>query len=266
MTGARILPAPGKPDLLLAKLAGARTKGWYAVALRRDSAGRDSRRLLLHALGPAHHLGELLAGVALLCAVLVGLAVLSASRSDANTVQDIGWIFACMLMSIPIASTLRLERAMDAYPGEQALLRLAPAMPGAAAPFNRHLGHTLLRTGLTGWTLSTGAALLLTALSGASIGSLLLLASICCLVLPLLAAPLRNHAGRARRHGLVPVLLMAAAAGASIGVGVAVHGMSGLPAMPVAAMASIAIAAWSITRGLRVMDSAPFAFPAGRMD
>ena len=263
---ARIAPAPGKPDPLLAGLAGTKARNWYAVSLRRDSARRDSRRLALHALGPAHHPGELLTGLALVSSVLVGVAILTTWRTGGEPVRDIGWIFACMLMIIPLSMHLRLDGLLGAYPGEQALVRLAPAMPGAAAAFNRHLGRALLLQGVKGWVLSTGVAMLLAALGGASQASLLLLASTCCLLLPVLAAPLRNHALRAPSSAVVSILMLALSVAASLGIGFALRPATGLPVLPLAAIASIAIAAWTITRGLRVMEGAPFAFPAGRTD
>ncbi len=85
------------------------------------------------------------------------------------------------------------------------LVQLAPAMPGRAAPFNRNLARKLLVQALKGWALGAGASLLLAALSGADASMLLRVDSICCLVLPLLATPLRNHARRATLSVLVPL-------------------------------------------------------------
>ena len=46
----------------------------------------------------------------------------------------------------------------------------------------------------------------------------------------------------------------------------AVRAVACVPVLPVVALASIVFAAWAITRGLRVMKSSPFAFPARRLD
>lgn len=262
----RIIAEPGKPDPMLQALAGAQSRGWYAASLRRDCARRDSRRLVLHGLGPAHHFGELLLGLGLFAGVLLVLAIFTTWRTGGEAVRDIGWLFASTLMFLPVATTLRLNELVGAYPDEQALVRLAPAMPGAQAPFNHHLGRSLLLQAFMGWALATGTALLLAALGGADAATLARVASICCLALPIMEAPLRNHALRAPSTVLGPLVLLGASIGASIAFGFALRAVSGLPAMPVAAVASLAIAAVAVMRGLRIMDASPFAFPARRMD
>lgn len=221
---------------------------------------------MLHALGPAHHVGALLLGLGLSAGVLVVLAIFTTRRTGGEAVRDIGWLFASTLMFLPIATTLRLNELVGAYPDEQALVRLAPAMPGAQAAFNRHLGRSLLLQAFMGWTLATAAALLLAALGGADAATLVRVASMCCLVLPIMEAPLRNHALRAPSTVFGPLLLLGASVGASIALGFGLRALSGLPALPVAAVASLAIAAVAIMRGLRMMDASPFAFPARRMD
>lgn len=262
----RIFPAPGKPDPLLEELAGKQARGWYAVSLRRACARREARQLVLHALGPAHHIGELLLGLGLFAGVLVVLGIFTTWRTGAGVVEGIGWLLACTLLFAPIAAAVRISPLVSAFPAEQALVRLAPAMPGTAGRFNRHLGRALLGLAFKGWAFASAASLLLAALGGADGATLANVAGICCLVLPVLAAPLRDHAAGARPSALVPLLLLAVSIAASVAIGLALRALVGLPALPLAAGVSIAIAAWSITRGLRVMDSAPFAFPAGRMD
>jgi hypothetical protein len=261
---ARIGKGAGQPDLFVEKVAGGNTHRWYAATLRRDSERRDSRALVLHALGPVHHLGESMVVLGLVSAVLAALAVFTAWRTDGDVVRDIGWLFTCLLLVIPFSQNLRLNALMKAYPAVQALVRLAPAMPGAAASFNRHLGRALVLQALTTWTIASGAALALTALGGASGTTLLNLACACCLLLPLAAAPLRNHARRAPLAAWLAVVLLLVSAAMDLMLGFAARQI-GL-VLPVAAALSIATAAIAITRGLRVMEASPFAFPAGRMD
>lgn len=262
----RIFPEAGKPDPLLEELAGKQARSWYAVSLRRDCARRNSRRLVLHALGPSHHIGELLLGLGLFAGVLLVLGVFTTWRTSPEVVQDVGWLMACTLLFAPIAVAVRSSTLVAAFPGEQSLVRLAPAMPGSAGAFNRHLARGLLRLAFTGWCFAAGASLLLAALGRADAATLVSVASICCLVLPVLAAPLRNHAAGAPASVLAPLLLLGASIAASVAIGWAIRALSGLPALPVAAGVSIAITLAAITRGLRMMDRAPFAFPAGRMD
>ncbi len=263
---ARMGGAADKTDPLAEKLAGAYTKGWYAAALRRDSAARDRRRLLQHALGPAHHLGEHMVGVAALSGILVVVGVFITLRTGSDVLAGIGWILALATLVVPVAAILRMNMLVAARPGEQALARLAPAMPGTAPAFNRCMGLGLVRQASLAWGAGAGAALLLAALGGAEAAILLRMACICCLLLPLVAAPLRNHAVRAPLSAVMPVLLLAVSVVASTGIGFAARSLAGLPVLPVAALATSVFAAWAITRGLRVMETSPFAFPAARMD
>ncbi|UVW29518.1 hypothetical protein [Massilia sp. H6] len=262
----RLQPGPGKADPLLQGFGGARVKRWYAASLRRACARRDGRGLVLHALGPAHHLGELSAGLGALAAVLAVIAVFTTWHDGADAATGLGWLFGSLLLIVPMATTLRLNGLVAAYPAEQALVRLAPAMPGTAATFNRHLARTLVLQAFKAWSLGTGACLLLAVLGTGDASTLVRVASICCLTLPLVAAPLRNHAMRSPLPFLMPMLLLAASVAASIAIGMAARAVTGVPAMPVAALASIAFAAWAVRRGLRMVDGSPFAFPAGRID
>jgi hypothetical protein len=52
----------------------------------------------------------------------------------------------------------------------------------------------------------------------------------------------------------------------SLALGMAVYSTTGIPALPVAALASIGFTVPVALRRLRTMRDAPCAFPAGRMD
>ncbi|MGX9217963.1 hypothetical protein ACWV27_06110 [Massilia varians] len=263
---ARVFDPAGKRDVVIDKVAGKHTRGWYSASLRRACERRDSRRLVLHALGPAHHLGELVAALGLLACTLVVIAILSFWRTKKDVLAGIGWLLPCTLLAVPFATSLRLNSLAGSYPGEGALARLAPAMPGLAPSFNRHLGRALLLESSKGWALGAAAVLLLTALTGADLPTLVRQAGICCLTLPLVAAPLRNHARRAPGSAIMPAALLLLSIAVSISVGLAVRAATGLPLMLTAALVSIVVAAYAAGRGLHVMERAPFAFPAGRMD
>jgi hypothetical protein len=264
---ARVADAAGKKDLMVEQVAGRQATRWYAASLGRASNRRDTRRLVLHGLGPGHHLGELVVALGLLSCVLLAVGLFATWRAGvgADTVGGIGWLFACLLLFVPFSTIVRLDAQVAAHPGEQALLRLAPAMPGAAPAFNRHLGRALLRQASMAWAAASSAALALTALGGASAATLVNLACACCLLLPLVAAPLRNHAQRAPAAPMLVVIVLLVSAGADILLGFAAR-RAGLPVLPVAAVLSIATAVIAVRRGLRVMEASPFAFPAGRMD
>jgi hypothetical protein len=264
---ARVADAAGKKDLMVEQVAGSQATKWYAASLGRASKRRDARSLVLHGLGPAHHLGELVVGLALLSCVLLAVGLFAAWRAgaDADVVGGIGWLFACLLLFVPFSTIVRLDGQVAAHPAEQALLRLAPAMPGTAPSFNRHLGRALLQQALKAWAAASSAALALSALGGAGATTLLNLACACCLILPLVAAPLRNHARRAPLLAWVAVTLLVVSAGMDLLLGFSAR-HAGLPVLPVAAALSVATAAFAVRRGLRVMENSPFAFPAGRID
>lgn len=260
----RQLPGQSK-DKVGERIAAAHVNGAYARSLRRAAEQRDSRRLVLHALGPGHHLQESVEVVAVLCAILVALGLFTWWRVGADVVAGVGWVFGCVLLTVPLVQVARLNLLAARSAPEGALVRLAPSMPGGARAFNRHLGHALLVQSLTSWALGTGAALALTALGGATGATLFNLACGCCLLLPLLAAPLRNHARRAPLATSLAVLLLVVSAAMDILLGFSARN-AGLPLLPVAALLSIVTALIAITRGLRVMAQSPFGFPAARMD
>lgn len=258
--------AAGNSDPLAERIAAIHTKGGYATTLRRDSTRRDARRLVLHALGPAHHLKEVLLSLGLIAAVVLALGVFTTWRIDSRIAADIGWLFACMLLVVPLLYCARLAQLPANLAAEQALVRLAPAMPASAAAFNVHLGRALLRQALAAWGLGAGAAVLLTALGGAAPEALLRVASLACMILPVVAVPLRKHASRTQgAAGAAATLLLVSIVESSLAGGV-VHAFTYLPALPVAALVSIGFTIVVAVRRLRAMRHAPCAFPAGRMD
>lgn len=263
---ARWTAAAGKGDPLVEQVAGTKTRNWYAASLRRASAGRRFAGLALHALGPIHHPAHSLTALVFLCLFLLGLGVVVRWRVDAEAVAAIGWMFGCVLLFVPVAYAIRLSQLADGFSGEQGLLRLAPVSPTGAAAFNRQLGRALLRQTLLVWGLSAGAALLLSALGGAGVDALLRMASLSCLVLPVLAGPLRDHASR-REHGAVATLtLLLIATVEGLLIGFPANAIFDLPVLPVAALFSIGFTIVVAWRRLRAMGHAPCAFPAGRMD
>lgn len=263
---ARWASAAGKPDPLVEQLAGKRAKGWYAASLRRDSARRDSRRLVLHALGPGIHLGEFVIVLGYMAAIVAGIGILSTWRADPIVVNDLGWVFTSMLLVLPLIHCGRIGQLSGVLASEQALVRLAPAMPAAAAAFNRRLGRALLLQALVVWGMTAGAAVLLAALGGAGPEALLRVASLACLVLPVVAVPLRDHASRRRSAAAAAATLLLVSLVESLSLGMAVNAFTSMPVLPVAALVSIGFTIVVVARRLRAMRQAPCAFPAGRMD
>ena len=238
---------------------------WYAATLRRDSARHDSRRRLLHALGTTHHVDDLVKGLGMVSIVVFALGTFIGWRAGDEVVGGIGWLFACALFAVPFATSLRLAQLTPLCSGEQALVRLAPAMPAAAPAFNRHFALALLRHGVTGWALAAAAALLVAVFAGTQGDKLVNLTCVCCLMLPMVAAPLRDYAKRGAASPMLPIMLLAASIGVSVILGFAASPVFGSPVLPVAALVSIVFAAIAVKAGLGVMARSPFAFPAARM-
>jgi hypothetical protein len=241
---------------------------WYGKTLRHDCAVRDSRALVLHALGASQHLGEALTTVFTLLATAAGLLLLATIEGPASSrlASDYGWAYASVLLMISMVFSWRPVVLMKATPEEQALLRLAPLMPSTARGFNRHLARALLRRAFAGWSVFAGSALLLTWITGVSGSIMLLQASICCLALPMLAVPLRDHARRAPLAGAFQTLALIGSVILCAVVGAIASTRFGWPFTVVAAGCAVLVAIAAILRGMRVMGEAPCAFPAGRLD
>lgn len=242
---------------------------WYPATLRRDCVRRDPRTLMLHVLGPSVHYGTLLVGVAgmlVLGLVVIALARIGFMRDGPGLASGIGWLMASTILFLPMFQAYRPTPLLRATAAEQSLLRLAPSMPATAPALNRQLGRGLLARALAGWALASLAAFSLAWLSGASQAALAWQAVICCLALPMMAVSLRNHARRAPLRGTVLTVLFAGSSVLCLAGGAVAHGVLGLPLMPVAALAALVLAVAAMLRGLRRMEHAPFAFPAGRMD
>ncbi|KFI07105.1 hypothetical protein [Massilia sp. BSC265] len=258
--------AAGKGEPLVEQVAGKQARSWYAASLRRHCARRDGSRLVLDALGPARHLGEIVAALGLMTLVLLATGIFASWRAGPGFMPDLGWLFACILLFIPVSHGLRLGELSGSHAAEQALVRLAPAAPSQAGAFNVRLGRSLMLQVLTGWMLTTGAVLMLAVLGGAGPTALLRAASLCCMVLPIVAVPLRNHASRRGSAAGGAATLFLISLVESLPLGMAVNAFTGMPVLPVAALVSIGFTIVVVMRRLRAMRSAPCAFPAGRMD
>ena len=240
----------------------------YRWVLARDTAARNSARLLVHLLGARNHwVNRAVVLVSILALAGVALLIMRANaRPDTQQlVADLGWLFALpLLLGAVFDSEKRNVRLKDTA-GEQALLRLVPPLPAGASAFNRKVAVTLLRTALLEWAMLAGAVLCLGMMTGASAANLFKQACLCCLTLPLVAATLRDHAHRSGLLGWRLLLGFTLSFGASLAVGVALERASGLPYAAGAALASVAITAALVARAFRRVKTAPYAFPAGRL-
>ena len=243
----------------------------YQAALRRDCERRDSGALLMHLFGPDGFWTQrclallvMVAGAALLMPVLR----LRASPGTIQAVANGSWFFASTLLFIPFADYQRRLARLSVSRGEQGLVKLAPGMPGAAAAFNRHLAARLLRAGLAEWGAFSAAVLAVVAITGAAAETLWMQACVCCLPLPLLASTLRDHARRGGGGGAGGWPLFFALLGSSAAcwlAGALATRYLGAQIMPVAALASVVLAAALVAWRWRRLAGAPHAFPVGRL-
>jgi hypothetical protein len=242
---------------------------WYGALLRRDCARRHPRSLLAHAFGtgPSRVEGAIgVLGMFVVGLAVIGLVKLHGSPAALEASAGIGWILASSTLFLPMMHADVALKTMPALAGEQALVRLAPLLPGAAPAFNRLLGRALLAQALNGWALAELAAFVLTWLSGASGATLVMQLCAGCLALPMLTLPLRDLSRSKSLRTMLSVLYLPGAVVACVGVGVVLRSRFGLPLMPGAAATALALAAACALRGWRKLVQAPFAFPAGRMD
>lgn len=241
---------------------------WGSLMLRRDVARGRPMKLLLLVLGPdltvvtlSGATGALIGWGAMSLAVgKGGLAGMREMLASIGWVVTSGILLAFLFQAGAVSSWLKRSR------GEQALVRLAPAMPAAPRDFNRLLAHGLLRQSLAIWSVTSAAALFMAYAGGARGTTLVWQACACCTTLPALALVLRDHA---RASSWSAGFMWVFAVGLScVGplAGATGFMLLGLPFGPCVAVAAIALAGFLIRRRLRLMEAAPFAFPAGRLD
>lgn len=239
----------------------------YDAALLRACSRRDARLLLMHVLGPSVHLTGRLLSMIFFVAIAAGVMAVLRVVADAATLEGIAgsfWLALSTVLLLPLFDGERRLMRLSLTRGEQRLVRLAPSMPGRAGAFNRLLAARLLLAGLAEWALVSIGVLCVVALTGASSSTLWMQACLCCLALPLLAAALRDHARRSGTGGWWMVLWQAAALGACFLAGIVAQRTLGTPVLPVAALASVLIAAAALAWRWRRLAGAPHAFPVGR--
>ncbi|MDY0974038.1 hypothetical protein SOM61_03605 [Massilia sp. CFBP9012] len=241
---------------------------WQTRSLRRAASRRDLGGMLLHGAGPGLQAGGIvlaIGAVGLLGLALMGLVHMSRDPAAGAWVEKTGWMWSLMPLVLFQLHAMLLAGMSD-KPAGQPLLRLAPAMPATAPRFNRLLASTLLRSCLVVWAIAASAAFLHSALSGADADGLVATASVCCLALPVLVLPLRDHARRPISNSVLQWLLALAISGACLLLAIPVARLAILPVLPTGAGLAVVLTALLVSRNYRAMLRAPFAFPAGRLD
>ena len=246
-----------------------RSAAWgYRAVLRRDCARRDAGALLMHLLGPGVH--GLQRWLVPLCGAAVVVLVLLAVRDFATpamhqTIVRGSWVFVSSALLVQVFDHQQRLARLALTRGEQCLLKLAPAMPGAAAQFNRRLGAGLLRTAVTSWAIVSAGALGIVAIAGAPAAILSVQACMCCLTLPLAAWALRDHAHAGGSAGWQLAGWFVLSVGSCLAAGMVAARLFATPVMPAAALAAVVLTAGSGTWRWRRLAGAPHAFPVGRI-
>lgn len=240
---------------------------WHARSLRRAGRRRDLGGILLHGSGPGLDLGGTLFGIGILgvpALALLAWAHLGGHDGALAVAADIGWLWALAPLLLFQTHALLLA-SLSPSTGGHGLLRLAPLLPATAPQFNWLLAARMLRSALASWAMTAVAGFAFALLCGATPRQLASFAGLCCLVLPFINLPLRNHARRPRWNAVLQWLLTAAAGGACLLAGVFMAAVSGFPVLLTAAAVSVVATACFAARRFHTMVRAPFAFPAGRL-
>ncbi|RJG15802.1 hypothetical protein [Massilia cavernae] len=262
----RLHKSPGKTSAVIPEWM-ARGGGLYAACLARVSRGRTAPgEILLHALGPAAHwsasvklLGAVLLVVLALRILVWPLAVnrpLTLGIASASA----GWALLVMF----IAGPQKIIQRVSSTPGEQALLRMTPAIPDMHS-YNLQFANALFRRALAEWSLLAVALVGALLITGLHWNFVMLHVGACFLALPVTTLVLRDYAASPEigvlsisgasvlllAGGLIPFLVLyyippAGIAAACIAIGVAVT-------------------AFVAASRRRAMVDAPLAFPAGRL-
>lgn len=241
---------------------------WHGLTLGRDLARREPRALMLRALGP-DIVAATVASATIAGLTFAALTYFRRSETIAGVTEALAPSASAMTALILLSFLFQagsVPSLVARSRGEQALLRLAPAMPAEAQRFNRMLAHGLLRQGLTIWAFVSATAVLMALVAGARGNALAASACMCCMTLPAIALALRDHA---RAPSWSAVFYWLFAVGLSlIGplAGVILFMLFDQPFWASATIASIVVAGLLVYRRLRLMEGAPFAFPAGRLD
>ena len=233
----------------------------YNLALRRDCAGADKGRLLLHAGGP----GGLatMSALPMLLVSLVAAIALPFFDADSPWIGGSRFLIVSAMILAHYFGAQRVIGAMLAHQAEQSLVRLAAAAP-RAAQLNAVLGRALLRDFGLCWATTSAAALLFLASGGMDAVRLLGLGALFVMNLLTAGLLLRDYAQGAPDSGLVNVMsacyLIAAHAMALL----LLSGIMGIAAVAVfLATAAGASATLLFVRWRRVVRL-PVAFPAAR--
>ena len=245
----------------------ANSRGLYAFDLERaGSKQTPPGELMLHAFGPAAHWSGSVKMLGVLALVLVaGRFLLELTAEDKQqAVSYVGGFVIFPLLMLFASGPQKIVGRAFATAGEQALLRMTPAMP-RMHDFNRELADALLRRALVEWILVTTGLVLVTVMIDAPWDISLLQFAVCCLALPITTVVLRDYA---RSPKLSQCYMPLATLGLVIAAGMTYFAslrISPVFASAIAITVGVCVAVMlARVRKLRMVQAPP-AFPAGRM-
>ncbi|MFC5458496.1 hypothetical protein [Massilia niabensis] len=240
----------------------------YRASLARDCARRDAGALLMHVLGPATHWTQRFLPMVVFVATATLVMAVARHFAPAGMLKALAagsWVVVSSALFVQVFDHHRRLMRLSLTGGEQNLVRLAPAMPGAADRFNRRLGGRLLLAGLGEWVMVSAAVLLLLALIGVPAPIRVVSACFCFLTLPLAASSLRNHARRSVTGGWWPFVWLLVSLGVCLLAGALMHRMLGTSTLLAAVLAAVVWTGVAVAWRWRRLAAAPHAFPVGRL-
>ncbi|GAB3426777.1 hypothetical protein NX773_20605 [Massilia solisilvae] len=240
----------------------------FSWGLRRDCRRRRMLSLILHVLGPSAHWSAGLIMGLLVLAVGIGVKATIVFWASGAVIASVGGAGLQLLAALTMAQAAVAEQIVariGAARTEQALFRLAPASPPAAA-FNRLLGAALASRVLLNLLTLASVIAIVAALMGTPAEVAVSLAAVCSMAgLPLVGIVLGDYArNRGAYEPGVALSFLLISAPAVLAAFAAWHwgGLAFWPSLLVASNALGALfAAWRWKR----MRKAPVAFPARRM-
>lgn len=240
----------------------------YRAALASDCARRDAGALLMHVLGPATHWTQRFLPMVVFVATAALVMAVARHFAPPGMLKSLttgSWVVASSVLLVQVFDHQRRLKRLSRTGGEQNLVRLAPAMPGAAGRFNRRLAGRLLLAGLGEWVMVSAAVLSLLALIGAPWPIMAVSACFCVLTLPLSASSLRDHARRSVTGSWWPVVWLLVSLGLCLMAGTLMHRMAGTSTLLAAVLAAVVWTGVAVAWRWRRMAGAPHAFPVGRL-
>lgn len=234
----------------------------YAFLLRRDLAAKGSRRhLLMHVAGPvAHRMATLLPILVAAACIVLAKPALHALGLSPNMAKVARLTIMSLIVGVPVGWYMIALSIVNSS-AEQAIVRLAPGLPGAAR-LNRELGGQMLSTCVLQWGAVAVLAFGALWMWGQPASSFMTCAGFLGAMLGMAGMALRDYSGKTTQYlGSHIVLLLCSCVLAFVAMFFTEKSYAWTVMMAFIYGASVA----NITSNWHAMMAAPPAFPAGRL-